>query len=375
VASISVSNISMSFGGTQVLHNLSFNVSDGEAVVLLGPSGCGKTTLLKLMAGFLKPDIGEIMTDGNVLSDAYHVIPPDRRKMSMVFQSYAIWPHKTVFENVSYGLQVQKKSKEEIRRRVYDALSVVQLEKLADRYSTELSGGQQQRVSLARAIVVEPTILLLDEPLSNLDANLRVEMREELSEIHRRLGLTFVYVTHDQSEAMVLGDRILLLNQGHLIQEGPPTALYEEPRTSFAATFIGTSNVFLGKRKGIANGMIEVETNFGSVQVGRQTDNSPENLTDMTFCIRPEWIELLASDSSSDVTNVFSAKVLKRVYYGRHIHYVLDLAGHELNLETPFDIKVEVGADVRVRLPENRCVCLQSDAFQADTKTALENAA
>ena len=360
MASISISDVSMSFGGNRVLHNLSFEVSQGEAVVLLGPSGCGKTTLLKLLAGFLKPDTGKISTDGNVLSDPYHVLPPDRRKMSMVFQSYAIWPHKTVFQNVAYGLEVQKVSKPEIQRRVNDALAIVQLGGLGERYSTELSGGQQQRVALARAIVVEPTILLLDEPLSNLDANLRVEMREELSEIHSRLGLTFVYVTHDQSEAMVLGDRILLMHQGHLVQEGPPKSLYEEPRTEFAATFIGTSNVFQGRNKGNSNGTVEIETDFGRVFAGRQTKAIENDRAEVSFCIRPEWIEM-STEKTEEQTNVFPAKVLKRVYYGRHIHYVLGLAGHEVDVETPFDVDVPVGADVTVKLPSNRCVCLEAD--------------
>lgn len=360
MTNLSIKNVTKKFGDLTVLNNLSFEVEAGEALVLLGPSGCGKTTLLKLIAGFLQPDSGEISAGDEVLSTPYEMIPTDRRTMSMVFQSYAIWPHLTVFENVSYGLEVRKVAKDEIYRRVIEALELVQLGGLEKRYSTELSGGQQQRVALARAIVVEPSLLLLDEPLSNLDANLRVEMREELADLHKRLGITFVFVTHDQAEAMVLGDRILLMNKGNLIQEGPPDALYETPRTVFAADFIGRSNVFTGQIEGSGSGALKIRTSFGLVTVGEQTDVLEGKTGDVSFCIRPEWVELL-EESTTDRENSFSATILKRVYYGRHIHYVVDLAGTEVDIETALSVKLTEGATVAAAFPAKRCVCLEPD--------------
>ncbi|MEQ8194491.1 MAG: ABC transporter ATP-binding protein [Rhodospirillales bacterium] len=358
---LSIKDVTKSFGDLTVLHNLSFDVEEGEAVVLLGPSGCGKTTLLKLIAGFLQPNSGSISVAGKVVSTPYEMIPPDRRKMSMVFQSYAIWPHKNVFQNVAYGLEVKKVDKAEIERRVMRALEVVQLDGLEKRYSTELSGGQQQRVALARAIVVEPALLLLDEPLSNLDANLRIEMREELKEVHNRLGISFVYVTHDQAEAMVLGDRIMLLNKGVLVQVGKPEALYEKPVSKFAAQFIGSSNVLSGKPTGKSNGSIQVETSFGNMVLGQQTGVVSASDPEIAFCIRPEWIEMYKDKPAGSEQNLFGAKVTKRVYYGRHIHYTANLNGIDIEIETPFDVKIPEGDDVMLVFPPECCVCLKND--------------
>jgi iron(III) transport system ATP-binding protein len=360
VSTLSIQNLTKSFGDLVVLDNLNFQAKEGEAVVLLGPSGCGKTTLLRLIAGFIQPNEGQVTVDDKVVSTPYEMIPPNKRQMSMVFQSYAIWPHKNVFQNVAYGLEIQKVDKAEIERRVMEALKVVQLDGLAKRYSTELSGGQQQRVALARAIVVQPELLLLDEPLSNLDAHLRIEMREELKDLHDRLGITFIFVTHDQSEAMVLGDRICLMNKGILVQEGTPKELYETPVSVFAAEFIGTSNVFRGKGGGKANGAITIDAPFGPVKVAQQTDVVEDASGDIPFCIRPEWIEMDKA-VSADAVNVFKAKIIKRVYYGRHIHYVADLAGTIIDIETPFDIEVGVGTEVSIALPPDRCVCLKDD--------------
>lgn len=361
MSTLSIQNLTKSFGDLVVLNNLNFQAKEGEAVVLLGPSGCGKTTLLRLIAGFIQPNEGQVLVDDKVVSTPYEMIPPDKRQMSMVFQSYAIWPHKNVFQNVAYGLEIQKVDKAEIERRVMDALKVVQLDGLSKRYSTELSGGQQQRVALARAIVVQPELLLLDEPLSNLDAHLRIEMREELKDLHDRLGITFIFVTHDQSEAMVLGDRICLMNKGILVQEGTPKELYETPVSVFAAEFIGTSNVFRGQGGGKANGSITINAPFGPVVVGQQVDVVENASGDVPFCIRPEWIEMDKA-VSSDAKNLFKATVTKRVYYGRHIHYVADLAGTTIDIETPFDIEVDVGTEVSIAFPPHRCVCLKDDA-------------
>src|SRR6202022_3941793 len=204
------------------VESIDLEIKEGEVMALLGPSGCGKTTTLQLLAGFLKPDSGEIRVGDRLLSSPRSVVAPERRNMSLIFQSYAVWPHKTVAQNVAYGLEIRKTSKDEIAKRVQGVLDRVKLGHLAHRYPAELSGGQQQRVALARALVVEPQVLLLDEPLSNLDANLREEMRFEIRRLHDETGITMVYVTHDQTEAMVVADRIAVMNLGRVEQVGQP---------------------------------------------------------------------------------------------------------------------------------------------------------
>jgi putative spermidine/putrescine transport system ATP-binding protein len=225
-------------GGEPAVRELSLEVEDGEFVCLLGPSGCGKTTTLRMIGGFLKPDGGDVRIDGvSILNQ-----PPERRPTAMVFQRYALWPHMTVWNNIAFGLQVRRRPRDEIARRVESALELVGLPGLGQRYTAQLSGGQQQRVALARALVLEPRILLLDEPLSNLDAQLRIHMRTELTAIQRRVGITTVFVTHDQEEAMSIADRIAVMNAGILEQMDTPQEIYARPATLFVATFIGTMN-------------------------------------------------------------------------------------------------------------------------------------
>ena len=214
-----------SYGPVAAVRDVNLSLVEGEFVSLLGPSGCGKTTTLRMLAGFMAPTAGRILVDGAVLSSPDAVVPPERRGMSMIFQSYAIWPNMTVAENVAFGLTLRKLAKPEITRRVAEILAVVKLDRLADRYPAELSGGQQQRVALARAIVIEPAVLLLDEPLSNLDASLREEMRSEIRRLHDQYRITTVYVTHDQAEAMVTSDRIVVMNQGTIAQVDDPVTL------------------------------------------------------------------------------------------------------------------------------------------------------
>ncbi len=235
-------NIAKSYGAFQAVADFSLEMQKGEFVSLLGPSGCGKTTTLRMIAGFMPPTGGTIELDGQVISSASGVVPPEKRRMSMIFQSYAIWPNMTVGQNVGFGLEVRKLARSEIDRRVDKILEVVQMRALKDRYPSELSGGQQQRVALARAIVVEPEILLLDEPLSNLDANLREEMRFEIRRLHDEFKITTVYVTHDQAEAMVTSDRIVVMNKGRIEQVDAPHILYGRPRSRFVAGFIGRTN-------------------------------------------------------------------------------------------------------------------------------------
>ncbi len=235
-------NIGKSYGAFDAVKDFSLELQKGEFVSLLGPSGCGKTTTLRMIAGFMPPTAGTIELDGQVISSPEGVVPPENRRMSMIFQSYAIWPNMTVGQNVGFGLEVRKVSRAETERRVDKILEVVQMRGLKDRYPSELSGGQQQRVALARAIVVEPEILLLDEPLSNLDANLREEMRFEIRRLHDEFKITTVYVTHDQSEAMVTSDRIVVMNKGRMEQVDAPHVLYGKPRSRFVAGFIGRTN-------------------------------------------------------------------------------------------------------------------------------------
>src|SRR5918994_1093178 len=243
-------NIARRYGRVEAVADFSLELVPGEFVSLLGPSGCGKTTTLRMIAGFMPPSTGSIEMDGQQISSPGSVVPPERRRMSMIFQSYAIWPNMTVGENVGFGLQVRRLSRAEIDRKVDAILDVVQMRNLKARYPAELSGGQQQRVALARAIVVEPEVLLLDEPLSNLDANLREEMRFEIRRLHDEFRITTVYVTHDQSEAMVTSDRIVVMNKGRIEQIDAPHMLYARPKSRFVAGFIGRTNFLEGSRQG-----------------------------------------------------------------------------------------------------------------------------
>ena len=250
MAIVSIRGLTKTFTDTAAVDELHLEIGDGEFVSLLGPSGCGKTTTLRLLAGFLQPDGGEIRVDGKVISSPSLLVPPERRNMSMIFQSYAVWPHMTVAQNVAYGLKFKKLSKQEIEAKVTKLLGVVHLAELKDRYSAELSGGQQQRVALARALVVEPQILLMDEPLSNLDANLREEMRFEIRRLHEEFKITTVYVTHDQAEAMATSDRIAVLDRGRLVQVGTPAEIFDRPTTRFVAEFVGKANILSGRLDG-----------------------------------------------------------------------------------------------------------------------------
>jgi iron(III) transport system ATP-binding protein len=232
------------FGTMAAVNGVDLKTVAGETVALLGPSGCGKTTTLRCIAGLERPDSGEIWIDGKLVSSKNVFVPPEKRNIGMVFQSYALWPHMTVFNNVAYPLRIKKLPKNEIRQRVNDVLEMVGLKEMSERYPHQLSGGQQQRVALARAIVYQPRLLLLDEPLSNLDAKLREQMRYELRRLLKNIGITAVYVTHDQEEAFVIADRIAIMNQGKIIQMGKPMEIYEHPLSTFVAGFIGRVNIF-----------------------------------------------------------------------------------------------------------------------------------
>jgi iron(III) transport system ATP-binding protein len=315
-------NISRTFGDHQAVDNLNLSLHEGELVSLLGPSGCGKTTTLRMIAGFITPSAGTIELDGEVISSPASSLPPEKRRMSMIFQSYAIWPNMTVAQNVGFGLELRKVRGEEMRRRVDEILEVVQLGAMRDRYPAELSGGQQQRVALARSVVVKPSVLLLDEPLSNLDANLREEMRFEIRRLHDEFGITMVYVTHDQAEAMVTSDRIAVMNKGRIEQIDAPYALYGNPKTRFVAGFIGRTNFLKGQARGAA-------VDFGGFSVpasALSADRSPSG--DITVSIRPQCINLLdAKPSAADGRCLVEGSIQRRAYLGECWDYYVSMAG------------------------------------------------
>jgi iron(III) transport system ATP-binding protein len=309
-------NIAKSFGDFQAVDGFSLEMKSGEFVSLLGPSGCGKTTTLRMIAGFMPPSAGTIEMDGQVISSAGAVVPPEKRRMSMIFQSYAIWPNMTVGQNVGFGLEVRKLPRADIERRVDRILEVVQMGALKGRYPAELSGGQQQRVALARAIVVEPEVLLLDEPLSNLDANLREEMRFEIRRLHDEFNMTMVYVTHDQAEAMVTSDRIAVMNQGHLEQIDAPYEMYHRPKTKFVAGFIGRTNFLKGTRRHDA-------IDFGGFVVPWKTgDAGGGAASEVLASIRPQNIRLSRDEPApAEGRCCVEASVQRRAYLGESWDY------------------------------------------------------
>ncbi|HET7594149.1 MAG TPA: ABC transporter ATP-binding protein, partial [Stellaceae bacterium] len=315
-------------------------------------AGCGKTTALRLVAGFLAPDGGAIRVGDRVLSSTAGVVPPERRNMSMIFQSYALWPHMTVTENVAYGLTLRKLPREVIARRVDDILGIAKIAGLAERYPGELSGGQQQRVALARALVVEPEILLLDEPLSNLDANLREEMRFEIRRLHDAYRYTTLYVTHDQAEAMTTADLIVVMNQGRIEQVGSPEDVYRRPRSEFVARFLGGTNILRGRRlgDGFADcGGVVVRCGEGDYGSGDKAIVS----------IRLHDIELSPGSTAPEAPNEASATVARRVYLGAQRDYLVTLKdGQQLRAVTPLSVDIPEGSAVRVRLPPARCRAL-----------------
>ncbi|MDT7951498.1 MAG: ABC transporter ATP-binding protein [Acetobacteraceae bacterium] len=312
--------------GLRAVADVTLALTEGEFVSLLGPSGCGKTTTLRMIAGFMAPTEGTISVGGTVLSSATSVVPPERRGMSMIFQSYAIWPNMTVRENVAFGLTLRKLGRAEVTRRTDTMLDIVKLKHLADRYPSELSGGQQQRVALARAIVIEPQVLLLDEPLSNLDASLREEMRSEIRRLHDEFRITTVYVTHDQSEAMVTSDRIVVMNAGRIEQCADPVSLYTRPQTRFVAGFVGRTNFLDGTLAGN-------EIRFPGFTVPAAL--APGHLDPRpSFSIRPQSIRLHTTEPTDRARCWWvQGQVVERAYLGEYWDYLVAPAEGGLRLK------------------------------------------
>jgi len=336
-----VENVSKRFGRTVAVNGISFKVMKGEFLTLLGPSGCGKTTTLRLVAGFYKPDEGSIIIDGKVMND----IPVYKRNIGIVFQNYALFPHMTVFENVAFGLRMRKLPENEIRRRVRSMLETVGLAGMEERYPRQLSGGQQQRVALARALVIEPDVLLLDEPLSNLDLKLRLQMRKEIRRIQKRLGITAIYVTHDQGEALSMSDRVAVMNRGRIIQMGTPTEIYERPADSFVADFIGEANLIEGRVE-IVEG-VRVGIRIGDTLLETVENHLRLRVGDEVFVVaRPERIR----PSKEGI----EATVEDAEFLGQIRRYYLRLTGLEatikMDLVNYVGESLEIGQKIRLNL-------------------------
>jgi putative spermidine/putrescine transport system ATP-binding protein len=315
---LAVRRITHRFGGTLALDDVSVEIPAGELVALLGPSGCGKTTLLRSIAGFVRPDAGEVLLDGERIND----LPPGSRGVGIVFQSYALFPHMTVAENVGYGLKARGWAKAAIAARVEEVLELVRLKPLADRLPRALSGGQQQRVALARVIAVQPRILLLDEPFSALDRNLRLDMQIEIKRLQRELGITAVMVTHDQDEAMSMSDRIAVMNQGRIHQYAPPVALYDEPADLFVSQFIGTTNLLPAAVRSRTDGEIRVELDKGG-SLALRSPASPAPGAPVWVSVRPENLALAAAGGDG----ILAARVVLAMPIGPDLLYEIETAG------------------------------------------------
>ena len=343
-------------------HEVSFEVPPGKLFTLLGPSGCGKTTTLRSIAGLERPRAGEIVVGEEVIYSSTKdvFVPPNRRGLGMVFQSYAIWPHMTVFNNAAFPLQVggKKLSRKDIQDRVMRVLKVVALDEMAEREATKLSGGQQQRLALARALVMEPPLLLLDEPLSNLDAKLRERMRFELKRLQRELGITTVYVTHDQSEALALSHAIAVMNGGRIEQLGSPRAVYERPCNPFVADFVGTTNFVKGTVSGAdaAAGFYRIASEVGNLKA-RGVD-SLKGGEEVVLSIRPEDIEL--SERRQDGENTYEATVDQKVFLGEFVDFQVRIGGRSVQSRAHPSLRTRVGEGLYVRIDPEKCVALKA---------------
>ncbi|MGZ5046660.1 MAG: ABC transporter ATP-binding protein [Usitatibacter sp.] len=345
-AHLELDNLTKHYGNVHSVDGIGLAVEKGEFICLLGPSGCGKTTTLRMIAGFIVPDAGEIRARGKAISSPGAVVPPERRHMSMIFQSYAVWPHMTVRQNVAYGLKMQSVPQADRDARADAMLKATKLFGEAGRYPSELSGGQQQRVALARALAPNPDILLLDEPLSNLDANLRGDMRLEIRRLHDEFHTTSIYVTHDQVEAMTMADRIVVMNAGRIEQIGTPEEVYERPNSRFVARFLGGSNVI----EGIHVGGRRVEIAGHGIEVSQGDLAGPGRETGV--CVKTHDVELVTDGAAGG--NTIPGVVRSHSYLGSHRDYVVDI-GQDIFVAAPAATMVPAGAKVRVRFHPARC--------------------
>lgn len=351
---LDLKNIRKSFGSVEVLKGVSAQIREGELATFVGPSGCGKTTLLRIIGGLTKQDSGDVVLDGRNINQ----VTPDKRGTQMCFQNYALFPHMTVDQNVGYGLDVHGWEKSRIKERVEELLGLVQLQGLGDRYIEKLSGGQQQRVALARALALEPKILLLDEPLSNLDANLRVQMRGTLLEIQKRVGITTIFVTHDQSEAMSISDRLFVMNKGNIEQVGSPLEIYQSPNSAFIAGFVGYVNILAGaikkhpekEKKELCT---TVSTDFGPLEIITNGKCFEEG-NKIDLVVRPEAIRISSPKQSLGV-NEFHGRVKTMMYAGSMVKYVVAIGDTRIIVDQFDPINEglhEVGEECCVIMPQ-----------------------
>lgn len=372
---IEIKGLTKRYADYAAVESLDLRIESGEFLTLLGPSGCGKTTTLRMIAGFIEPDAGTISVDGKVISSAKHTVAPERRGMGMVFQNYALWPHKSVFDNVAYGLRMEKCPKPEITRRVSGMLETVGLGAMGKRYPHELSGGQQQRVALARSLVTEPKIMLLDEPLSNLDAKLRDQMRLELQDIQERTGISFIYVTHDQSEAMSMSTRIAVMRRGELVQVAPPRDVYFRPADAEVADFMGHINFLPGIVTDLDSTSPEmtVALRSGAELIAHAAPglNSQTGLA-VTVAIRPEALSFVDAAGPGIITGTVSRTVI----VGSYSYIFVDVGAGDLAATARVQVGntrvFEQGELVHLRAEAGLVTAFPMKSTQAPISTSLE---
>jgi ABC-type Fe3+/spermidine/putrescine transport system ATPase subunit len=359
MAILKVKNLSKNFGKVKAVQEVSFEATEGEVLSLLGPSGCGKTTMLRCIAGFENPDQGEIYLDNRKITP----FPPEKRGIGMVFQNYALWPHMTVYGNLAFGLQIKKVPKDEITKKIKKVLDMVQLEGYENRYPRQMSGGQQQRIAMARALVFEPEIMLLDEPLSNLDAQLREEMRFEFTELQRKLGITAIYVTHDQAEALVISDKILILDQGKMIQFGTPKEIYSNPKNKFVAGFIAVTSFIDGRIDSFTEEKkkVIVKTDDGLVIHG--FNNSFDIGKKVSIAMRMNVIKFIQDENKSDknTVNIFKGKIIQSSYLGNIIDYKIKVGSWEVRTKSDAKYNFKVGEEVTFYLSPEDVIVTRED--------------
>ncbi|UOF90950.1 ABC transporter ATP-binding protein [Fodinisporobacter ferrooxydans] len=347
---IELKDVVKRFGNKQVLKKISLNIEDGQFVALLGPSGCGKTTLLNALAGLADIDEGSIQVGDAIWSAPGFMLPPEQRNVGMVFQDFALWPHLSVFDNVAFGLKLKKLSRDQMKARVLEVLELVQMANYRDQFPHQLSGGQKQRVAIARALAPRPTLMLMDEPLSSLDAKLREQMRWDLLGLIRKAGTTTIYVTHDQVEALSMADHVVLLNQGNIEQEGSPTQLYHSPATTFAAKFVGASNLLRGKVVQKSGQSIVLE--YLGVSVQAVSNASVGDIA--TLMIRPSDITILPSLPADGKGTCLHGTIVQRAFHGITWQYRVDVEG-KFEIEVWNSEERSMGAKVNMWLPVERC--------------------
>jgi iron(III) transport system ATP-binding protein len=356
MAELRVAGLTKTFGEVRAVDDVTFTVQDGEFVTLLGPSGCGKSTTLAAIAGLDRPDAGLIALGERVFFDGGRgtFVPPERREIGLVFQSYALWPHMTVVENLEFPLKLRKVAKAERAERIREVLELVEMVEYAGRYPHMLSGGQQQRVALARTLVYRPRLLLLDEPLSNLDAKLRERARTWLRHLQHRVGVTTVYVTHDQSEALALSDRIAVMSRGKIVQLADPYTVYERPADPFVADFIGSSNFFQGRAIAVSDGLVRIALDAGPALTASSALSIRPGSA-VTVSIRPERIRLVErpGGGDTDLTNVYEVRIEERTFLGAHHALLVRLGEHPLRVACDL---APSGDTAFVQIPAESCI-------------------